>query len=148
MFDLLGLCLSSSWPSETVKISRFKLSKFSFSKLSKFPFPNCQNFLFQTVKISLSKLSKFLFSNCQNFSFQTVKISLSKLSKIPIKTLIKKAPPQHNQFPKKKISSSPKSIHLLCSFKQKPVRCKKSLTLKYLEQKGKHPQKSQWWIFH
>jgi hypothetical protein len=54
-----------------------------YKKLSKFPFPNCQNFLFQTVKISLFKLSKFPFSNCQNFPFQTVKISLSKLSKYP-----------------------------------------------------------------
>jgi hypothetical protein len=50
-------------------------------KLSKFFFPNYQNFPFQTVKIFLSKLSKFSFSNCQNFSFQTVKIFLSKLSK-------------------------------------------------------------------
>jgi hypothetical protein len=48
-------------------------------KLSKFPFPNCQNFHFQTVKISISKMSKF--PNCQNFLFQTVKISPSKLSK-------------------------------------------------------------------
>ncbi len=65
--------------------------KFSFSKLSKFRFSNCQKFLFQTVKIFLSKLSKFRFSNCQKFLFQTVKIflfqtvkiSLFKLSKIP-----------------------------------------------------------------
>jgi hypothetical protein len=34
--------------------------KISVSKLSKFSFPNCQIFLFQTVKISLSKLSKFV----------------------------------------------------------------------------------------
>ncbi len=46
--------------------------------MSKIPFPNCQNFPFQTVKISLFKLSKFPFPNCQNFPFQTVKISLFK----------------------------------------------------------------------
>jgi hypothetical protein len=50
-------------------------------KLSKFPFLNCQNFPFQTVKISLFKLSKFSISNCQNSLFRTVKISLFKLSK-------------------------------------------------------------------
>jgi hypothetical protein len=55
---------------------------FSFLMIfTKFPFLNCQNFLFQTVKIFIFKLSKFFFSNCQNFSFQTVKISLYKLSK-------------------------------------------------------------------
>jgi hypothetical protein len=32
-----------------------------------FLFPNCQIFLFQTVKISFSKLSNFPFPNCQNF---------------------------------------------------------------------------------
>ncbi len=37
-----------------------------------FPFPNRQNFPFQTVEISLSKLSKFPFPNCQNFPFCTV----------------------------------------------------------------------------
>ncbi len=65
----------SKFPFQTVKIS--------LSKLSKFPFPNCQNFPFQTVKISILKLSKFPFSICQNFHFQTVKISISKLSKLP-----------------------------------------------------------------
>ncbi len=47
-----------------------------------FPFPNFQNFPFQTVKISLSKLSKFPFPNCQNFPFQTVKIFLIQTVKI------------------------------------------------------------------
>ncbi len=46
-------------------ISKLFVIKFPFSKLSKFPFSNCQ--------ISLSKLS--------NFPFQTVKIFLSKLKK-------------------------------------------------------------------
>ncbi len=50
-------------------------------ELSKFPFLNCQNSTFQTVKIRLFKLSKFDFSNCQNSTFQTVKIRLFKLSK-------------------------------------------------------------------
>ncbi len=60
-----------------------------FRKLSNFPFPNCQNFSFQTVKISLFKLSKFYFSNCQNFPFQTVKISLFKTVKISLFKLSK-----------------------------------------------------------
>ncbi len=71
----------------------------SLSKLSKFPFSNCQKFPFQTVKISLFKLPKlssfkllkFSFSNSQKFTFQTVKnspfrtvkIFLFKLSKFP-----------------------------------------------------------------
>jgi hypothetical protein len=67
---------------KTVKVILFKLSKFP-SKLSKFFFPNCQNFPFQTVKILIFKTVKFSFqncqnfpfSNCQNFPFQTVKIS-------------------------------------------------------------------------
>jgi hypothetical protein len=63
--------------------SGFKLSKKFLSKLSKFPFLNCQNFLFQTVKNFLFKLSKYTFSNCQKFPFQTVKNFLSKLSKFP-----------------------------------------------------------------
>jgi hypothetical protein len=54
---------------QTVKIFLFKTVKIFLSKLSKFPFPNCQNFSFQTVKIFLSKLSKFSFTNCQNFLF-------------------------------------------------------------------------------
>jgi hypothetical protein len=58
-----------------------KLFKISFFKLSKFPFPTCQNSLSQTVKIFFSKLSKFPFPNCQNFLFQTVKVSCSKLLK-------------------------------------------------------------------
>ncbi len=76
---------------QTVKISLFKLSKFSF--------PNCQNFLFQNLKISLSKLSKFPFSNCQNFPFQTVKIFLSKLSKFPFPKLSKFPFPNCQNFP-------------------------------------------------
>jgi hypothetical protein len=81
---------------KTVKVFLFKLSKFSFSKLSKLTCPNCQSFPFQTVKISFSNRQnfpfqtvkifpfqtvKFSFSNCQNFHFQTVKIFLFKLSK-------------------------------------------------------------------
>jgi hypothetical protein len=75
----------------------FQTVKISFSKLSKFLFPNCQNFplqtvkifLFQTVKISFSKLSKFLFPNCQNFPLQTVKIFLFQNVKISLFKLSK-----------------------------------------------------------
>jgi hypothetical protein len=73
----------SKFPFPNCQNFPFQTVKISFCKLSKFPFPNCQNFLFQAVKISLSKLSKFPFANCQNFPFQTVKISLFKLSKFP-----------------------------------------------------------------
>jgi hypothetical protein len=82
----------------------FKLSKFPFLncqnfpfqtvkmflfKLSKISFSNCQNVPFQTVKISFSKLWKCSFSNCQNFFFQTVKMFLFKLSKFPFSKLSK-----------------------------------------------------------
>ncbi len=56
-------------------------------KLAKFPFSNCQNFSFKTVKNFLFKLSKFSISNCQNFPFQTVKNFLFKLSKFPFQTV-------------------------------------------------------------
>jgi hypothetical protein len=68
----------------------FQTVKISYSKLSKFPIANCQNFLFQTVKISFFKLSKFPFPNSQNFLFQTVKISFFKLSKFPFPKSMKK----------------------------------------------------------
>jgi hypothetical protein len=117
---VVGVCWDHPIPIQTVKISLFKLSKFSFSncqnshfqtvkifliKLSKFslsncqnfPFPNCQNSHFQTVKISLFKLSKFSFSNCQNSHSQTVKIQPVQLnSHLPKKTNKKKS---KNDFP-------------------------------------------------
>ncbi len=67
----------------------FQTVKISLIKLSKFPLSNCQNFPYQIVKISLFKLSKFPLSNCQNFPYQTVKISLFKLSKISLSKLSK-----------------------------------------------------------
>ncbi len=63
--------------------SFFSVDNFSWGckpNCHNFPFPNWQNFLFQTVKISFFKLSKFRFLNCQNFHFQMSKFSFSKLS--------------------------------------------------------------------
>jgi hypothetical protein len=59
------------------------------SKLSKFSFPNCQIFPFQTVKISLFKTVKIYLSKLSKFPFQTVKIFLFKLSKFPFSKLSK-----------------------------------------------------------
>jgi hypothetical protein len=91
-FDLTNFLKCKRWffdMESYLKIVLFKLSKCSFSKLSKYSFPSCQNFLsqtvkiflFQTVKIFLSKLPNFPFPNCQNFPFQAVKIFFLKLSK-------------------------------------------------------------------
>jgi hypothetical protein len=61
----------------------FKLSKFPFFKLSKFPFSNCQNFPFSNChNFPFSNCQNFPFSNCHNFPFQTVKSSRFKLSRI------------------------------------------------------------------
>jgi hypothetical protein len=73
----------SKFPFSNCQSFTFQTVKFSLSKLSNFHFPNCQIFTFQTVNFSLFKLSNFHFPNCQNFPFQTVKFSLSKLSKFP-----------------------------------------------------------------
>ncbi len=65
----------------------------TFSRLFqtvKFPFPYCQNILFQTVKISFSKPSKFSLGNCQNFSFLNCQNFLSKLSKFPFETILRR----------------------------------------------------------
>ncbi len=61
-------------------VARELLEQWTLTKPSKFPFPNRQNFPYQTVKIFLSKPSKFSFPNRQYFPFKTVKISNSPTS--------------------------------------------------------------------
>jgi hypothetical protein len=53
-----------------------KLSKFSFPNYQNFPLQTVKIFIFQTVKIFLFKLSKFNVQTVKSILFQTVKIFL------------------------------------------------------------------------
>jgi hypothetical protein len=55
--------LNSIWSKGTVEFPWNKTFFQILSNYQNFDFPNCQNFPFQTVKISFSKLSKFPFPN-------------------------------------------------------------------------------------